>query len=83
MRRSSSCSPRTLQRRLAEHGISFAALLNEVRRAQAERLLLRSDAPLADVAEQVGYRDAATFVRAFRGWTGTTPGKFRDAGTPA
>jgi AraC-like DNA-binding protein len=50
-----------------------------VRRAQAERLLLRSDAPLAEVAEQVGYRDAATFVRAFRGWTGTTPGRFRDA----
>lgn len=72
-------TPRTLQRRLAEHGISFAALLHEVRRAQAERLLLRSDAPLAEVAEQVGYRDAATFVRAFRGWTGTTPGRFRDA----
>ncbi|MBE2249430.1 MAG: AraC family transcriptional regulator ligand-binding domain-containing protein [Myxococcus sp.] len=72
-------TPRTLQRRLAEHGLSFAALLNEVRRAQSERLLLRSDAPLHEVAEQVGYRDAATFVRAFRGWTGTTPGRFRDA----
>lgn len=72
-------TPRTLQRRLEENGATFAALLNEVRRAQAERLLGRTGAPLAEVAEQVGYSDTAAFVRAFRGWTGTTPGKFRDA----
>lgn len=71
-------TPRTLQRRLGENGVTFAALLNEVRRAQAERLLGRSDAPLAEVAELVGYADTAAFVRAFRGWTGTTPGKFRE-----
>jgi AraC-like DNA-binding protein len=70
-------TPRTLQRRLSENGTSFAVLLGEVRRAQAERLLLRSEAPLADVAEQVGYSDTAAFVRAFKSWTGTTPGKFR------
>lgn len=72
-------TPRTLQRRLGEHGSTFASLLHEVRQAQAERLLLRADAPLAEVARQVGYRDTAAFVRAFRGWTGTTPGKFRGA----
>lgn len=70
---------RTLQRRLGEEGVSFGELLSEVRRTQAERLLSRSDAPLADVAEQVGYADAGAFARAFRTWTGTTPGKFREA----
>lgn len=70
-------TPRTLQRRLEEHGGSFADLLAEVRRTHAERLLTRSDEPIAHVATQVGYADAATFVRAFRGWTGTTPGQFR------
>ena len=71
-------TPRTLQRRLEENGVSFAGLLNEVRRAQAERLLVRSDAGLAEVAQQVGYGDTAAFVRAFKSWTGTTPGKFRE-----
>lgn len=69
-------SPRTLQRRLGQLGVSFAELLAEVRRAQAERLL-QGDATLAVVAEAVGYADAATFARAFRRWTGVTPGRFR------
>lgn len=69
---------RTLQRRLTEEGVSFGELLSEVRRTQAERLLARSDASLADVAEQVGYADTGAFTRAFRTWTGTTPGKFRE-----
>ena len=69
---------RTLQRRLLEEGVSFGGLLTEVRRTQAEHLLARSDAPLSGVAEQLGYTDAGVFVRAFRSWTGTTPGKFRE-----
>lgn len=69
---------RTLQRRLADEGIAFGKLLEDVRRAQAERLLARTDAPLADVAEGVGYADTAAFVRAFKKWSGTTPGRFRD-----
>ena len=69
---------RTLQRRLLEEGVTFAALLTEVRRTQAERMLARGTAPLSEVAESVGYADAGAFVRAFRSWTGTTPGKFRE-----
>lgn len=68
---------RTLQRRLLEEGVSFGELLVEVRRTQAERLLSRSDVALTEVAERVGYADAGAFVRAFRSWTGTTPGKYR------
>ena len=70
-------TPRTLQRRLVDEGVSFGGLLTEVRRTQAERLLARSEEPIAAVAQQVGYADTATFARAFRGWTGTTPGQFR------
>jgi AraC-like DNA-binding protein len=70
-------TPRTLQRRLEETGVTFAGLLGEVRRAQAERLLAHTDTALADIAEQVGYADSATFVRAFKSWTGVTPGKLR------
>lgn len=69
---------RTLQRRLLEEGVSFGELLAEVRRTQAERLLARSDVALNEVAERVGYADTGAFVRAFRSWTGTTPGKYRE-----
>ena len=69
---------RTLQRRLLEEGVSFGELLVEVRRNQAERLLARSEVALSEVAERVGYADAGAFARAFRSWTGTTPGKYRE-----
>jgi AraC-like DNA-binding protein len=35
--------------------------------------------PLDAVAYRLGFQSAATFVRAFRRWTGTTPGAFRRA----
>lgn len=69
-------TPRTLQRRLAEDGVSFAELLNEARRSQAERLL-RLGTAVNEVARQVGYADAAAFVRAFKSWTGNTPGRHK------
>lgn len=72
-------TPRTLQRRLVDEGVSFGDLLTEVRRTQAERLLALDAAPIAEVAQRVGYADTAAFARAFRTWTGTTPGKFRAA----
>lgn len=69
---------RTLQRRLTEEGVAFADLVAEVRRTQAERLLHKGEADLSEVAGAVGYQDTGAFVRAFKKWTGTTPGKFRE-----
>jgi AraC-like DNA-binding protein len=69
---------RTLQRRLATEGLTFARLLGAVRRERAERLLERTARPVTEVAREVGYRDVPAFVRAFRGWTGVTPGRFRE-----
>ncbi len=68
---------RTLQRRLTAEEVKFSELVADVRRAQAERLLSRTDASIDDVAGQVGYGDTAAFVRAFKKLTGKTPGKFR------
>jgi AraC-like DNA-binding protein len=72
-------SERTLKRRLMEQGTSFAALVEEARRARAIALLQTSELSLADVAERVGYTELANFVRAFRRWTGVTPHRFRRA----
>jgi AraC-like DNA-binding protein len=71
-------SDRTLQRRLQEDGLQFAALVDEVR-ADTAKALLRSEEELAvsEIAHRLGYADAPTFARAFKRWTGDTPGAFR------
>lgn len=70
-------SERTLQRRLSDEGLQFAALLEELRADLARSLLVRSEAPISEVAEKLGYTDAPTFARAFKRWTGLTPGEYR------
>jgi AraC-like DNA-binding protein len=70
-------STRTLKRRLAEEGTSFRAISDEARRQKALLLLDDRRVPLAEVAERLGYSDVANFTRAFRRWTGKSPGAFR------
>ncbi len=67
---------RTLQRRLAQDGISFRQLLDECSRQQAETYLREHQLPVAEVSRRLGYSDSAHFVRAFRRWTGVSPGHF-------
>jgi AraC-like DNA-binding protein len=70
-------SDRTLKRQLAAEDTSFSALLEEVRHRQAIGLLSRTDLSLERISEQLGYSDVANFNRAFRRWTGKTPGRWR------
>lgn len=70
-------SPRTLKRRLAEHDTSFSTLLDDMRRERAMLLLRDPRLSLDEIAERLGYSDVANFTRAFRRWTGKTPGMVR------
>ncbi|KNC20287.1 hypothetical protein AC792_01750 [Arthrobacter sp. RIT-PI-e] len=65
--------PRTLQRRLATEGASFEALLDDVRRETALRLLRHSDLPLQQVAGLVGLSEQSALTRCVRRWCGATP----------
>lgn len=76
-----SLTPRTLQRRLADHGIPLRALLEDVRRTRATVLLAQPRAKVAEVSEALGYSDPTAFWRAWRGWTGTTPSQAK-SGAP-
>lgn len=74
-------SGRTLQRRLAETGHTFQSLVDDARRRLALRLLRQeADASLTEVAFMTGFSDQSAFTRAFKRWTGTTPGAFRGQG---
>jgi AraC-like DNA-binding protein len=75
--RARGLTPRTLQRRLAEAGTTFAALVDEGRRRSAEHYLKDETLPLAEISYLLGFRDPGTFHKAFRRWTGVTPGAFR------
>ncbi len=70
-------SGRTLQRRLAEDGHTFQALVDAARRELAERLLEATDYSLAEVAFLTGFSDQSAFTRAFKRWAGQTPRSFR------
>ena len=73
-------SSRTLHRQLQEEGVPLQALKDEVRQSQAADQLRRTDRPIKQVALAVGFRNEKSFSRAFRAWTGKTPGEFRREG---
>lgn len=70
-------SPRTLHRQLKDEGATLQGLKDEMRQAQAIALLQRSNRPIKQVAEAAGFRNEKSFIRAFKGWTGQSPGDFR------
>lgn len=72
-------SERTLQRRLMAAGTGFRALCEEARRDLAGRYLTEGAMSLGEIAFRLGFDDANSFFRAFRRWTGMTPGDYRRA----
>lgn len=70
-------SVRTLQRRLADSGLTYRKLLDRVRLEEACRLIMNSDARLTEVAYQLGFSGPSHFSRAFRRWIGMAPQQFR------
>jgi AraC-like DNA-binding protein len=70
-------SGRTLQRRLADKGVSFQALVDLARRELAEQLLRETAYSLAEVAFLTGFAEQSGFTRAFKRWAGQTPRSYR------
>jgi len=70
-------SDRTLKRRLQDENISFQTLIDGVRLQRARELLAKTSMNLGQIADTLGYADAANFTRAFKRWTGQSPSRFR------
>lgn len=70
-------SVRTLNRKFAAERTQFQAVKDAVRRDIAVHRLSTSDAPIAAVAGDLGFANAAVFCRAFKQWTGSTPTAYR------
>jgi len=71
-----------LQRRLAAENTSFQSLKDELRRDLAIVQLTHGEASLAAIASQLGFNDCTAFQRAFKHWTGSTPGAYRMQARP-
>jgi AraC-like DNA-binding protein len=69
-------SARTLQRRLAGERTTFRRVLDGIRENLARSYLGTPGVTIAEVAFLLGFADVPTFHRAFRGWTGQTPGAY-------
>ncbi|MFT3923355.1 MAG: AraC family transcriptional regulator ligand-binding domain-containing protein [Myxococcales bacterium] len=75
-------SVRTLGRRLEHEGTTYKALLEEVRQELAMSHLLRLDVSIPEIAGLLGFSDVTAFHRAFKRWTGQTPGAYRARRAP-
>jgi len=69
--------PRTLQRRLSDHGHSFQRVVDTARQELAQRLLRETEYSLAEVAFLTGFSEQSGFTRAFKRWSGKTPRSYR------
>jgi AraC-like DNA-binding protein len=70
-------STRTLQRSLHAAEQRYETLLDETRKQLSIEYLGDDRLTLGEVAVVVGYSESATFYRAFKRWTGVTPGAYR------
>jgi AraC-like DNA-binding protein len=68
---------RTLRRKLQDEGSGFQSLKDQVRMDLSFHLLSEGTLPMADVAQRVGFTEAAAFSRAFKQWAGMSPAKYR------
>lgn len=73
------CSASTLQRQLSSEGTSYRDVLKNTRRSLAEAYLVENKHSHSQIAFLVGFSDQSNFARAFKRWTGQSPGQFQKA----
>ncbi|MBB3808579.1 AraC family transcriptional regulator [Pseudochelatococcus contaminans] len=77
MARSFRVSPSTLRQQLRQDGQSFQEIRDELRRDLAMKQLASSSDSISKIAADLGFAEPSAFYRAFRKWTGESPGTFR------
>jgi AraC-like DNA-binding protein len=75
-------SSRTVQRRLRDAGLSHRDVVRKLRFDLAARSLTDPSASQRQIAQALGYSGAGAFHRAFKRWSGATPGQVRRRAQP-
>lgn len=68
---------RTLARRLADAGVTYSDIKEDLRRTHAAWYLQHTELSIEAIASQLGYADPTNFSRKFKHWYQTTPSKMR------
>jgi len=72
-------SEATVQRRLKHEGVSYQQIKNEIRCDIAVERLSKTNDSIQDISEDLSFHDSSAFHRAFKKWTGVSPGAYREA----
>jgi AraC-like DNA-binding protein len=73
-------SSASLRRRLALEGQTFQQIKDQIRRELAIEWLKADGSRVGEVSARLGFNEPSAFHRAFRKWTGHSPGAFRGIG---
>jgi AraC-like DNA-binding protein len=71
-------SVRTLSRRLADEGTTYAEVVDHLRRSLALQYLKEPVMSVSQIAWLLGYEGSTSFNHAFRRWTGRSPSSARN-----
>ncbi len=72
-------SKRTLQRKLQSENTNFQDILQSVRTQLAKHYLKHKRVTSLEIALLLGFDSQSAFIRAFTGWVGISPEKYRSA----
>ena len=70
-------TPRNLHRKLHKENTSFKLLLTEVRKELAQQYIQDRSKTLTEISYLLGFSEASSFSRAYKGWTGQAPSEAR------
>jgi AraC-like DNA-binding protein len=71
--RALGCSRQTLYRRLKQEGVTFAELLDGLRRRLGLVYVRERGMSVKEAAYRLGFSEPAAFSRAYKRWTGSSP----------
>ncbi len=71
-------SKRSLRRRLVSEGTSYKEIMKEAFAIVAKHCLQEKRLTIRETASEMGFADPIAFHRAFKRWTGNTPGSYQD-----
>jgi AraC-like DNA-binding protein len=78
MAKTFAMSVRTLSRKLADEGTTYAEVIDQLRRSLALQYLKDKGMSLSQIAWLLGYEGSTSFNHAFKRWTGRSPSAARN-----